>query len=149
MTGEFRGAAHRKCNLEMRTVKEIPIFFHNLGGYDSHIIFKSLNKVKLDEAPTVIAKSMEKFVCFKIGELHFKDSLQFLASSLDKLVSNLAAKAVNGQTLEDVFPNLSNYFKDKWAHLPKEAFKMLTRKGCYPYQYMDSFDRFKETCLPP
>ena len=111
MTGEFRGAALGKCNLEMRTVKEIPVFFHNLGGYDSHIIFKSLNKVILDEPPTVIAKSMEKFVCFKIGQLHFKDSLQFLASSLDKLVGNLAAKAVNGQTLEDVFPNLTKYFK--------------------------------------
>ena len=97
----------------MRSVKDIPVFFHNLGGYDSHIIFKSLNKVALDDTPEVIAKSMEKFVCFKIDKLHFKDSLQFLASSLDKLVSNLAAKAKNGQTLETVFPNLTKYYKDK------------------------------------
>ena len=97
----------------MRTVKEIPVFFHNLGGYDSHIIFSNLNKVTLDAEPSVIAKSMEKFVCLRIGTLHFKDSLQFLASSLDELVSNLHAKAVNGQTLQDVFPNLKNYFQDK------------------------------------
>ena len=79
--------------------------------------------------PKGIAKSIEKFVSFNIGKLHFKDSLQFLNSSLDKLTQNLTGKAVNGQTLEDVFPNLHNYFKDKWKHLPGEAFKMLTRKG--------------------
>ena len=43
-TGEFRGAAHNICNLNLRTVKKIPVFFHNLGGYDSHIIFRNLNK---------------------------------------------------------------------------------------------------------
>ena len=92
---------------------------------------------------------MEKFVCLTIGTLHFKDSLQFLASSLDELVSNLHAKAVNGQTLQDVFPNLKNYFQDKWGHLPIEAFEMLTRKGVYPYKYMNSFEKFEETSLPP
>lgn len=133
----------------MRTVKDIPVFFHNLGGYDSHIIFKALNKVALAKDPEVIAKSLEKFVCFKIGHLQFKDSLQFLSSGLDKLVKNLTEKATNGQTLKDVFPNLHNYFKEKWSHLPADAFELLTRKGVYPYSYMDSFDKFKETSLPP
>ena len=133
----------------MRSVKDIPVFFHNLGGYDSHIIFKSLNKVTLDGTPTVIAKSMEKFVCFKIHKLHFKDTLQFLGSSLDKLVSNLAAKTKNGQTLESIFPNLDKYFQDKWAHIHKEGFELLTRKGVYPYEYMDDFSKMEETSLPP
>ena len=31
-TGKFRGAAHSSCNLKMRTVKKIPVFFHNLAG---------------------------------------------------------------------------------------------------------------------
>ena len=39
-TGEFRGAAHNICNLNLRTIKKIPVFFHNLGGYDSHIIIE-------------------------------------------------------------------------------------------------------------
>ena len=111
ITGKFRGAAHNICNLKMRSVKDIPVFFHNLGGYDSHIIFKSLNKVALDDTPTVIAKSMEKFVCFKIDKLQFKDTLQFLGSSLDKLVGNLAAKTKNGQKLVSIFPNLDKYFQ--------------------------------------
>ena len=147
-SGEFRGAAHSKCNVAMRSVKKIPVFFHNLGGYDSHIIFNNLNKVSVKE-PTVIAKAIEKFVSFNIGELHFKDSLQFLSSSLDTLTKNLAAKAVNGKTLEDIFPNLHNYFKEKWKKLPPKAFEMLTRKGVYPYSYMNSFEKFEERSLPP
>ena len=115
-----------------------------MGGYDSHIIFNNLNKASIK-----IAKSIEKFVSFKIGKLNFKDSLQFLSSSLDTLTQNLAAKAVSGQTLEDVFPNLHNYFKEKWNHLSPKAFEMLTRKGVYPYAYMDSFEKFDEICLPP
>ena len=38
LTGKYRGAAHSVCNLEegkKRTRRiEIPVFFHNLKGYD-------------------------------------------------------------------------------------------------------------------
>ena len=43
-TGKFRGAAHTQCNLKLKIPKKLPIFFHNLEGYDEHIIFKELNK---------------------------------------------------------------------------------------------------------
>ena len=52
---------------------------------------QALNKVKCKD-PRVIAKSMEKFIGFSIGNLQFMDSLQHLSASLDKLVTNLAAK---------------------------------------------------------
>jgi hypothetical protein len=52
-------------------------------------------------------------------------------------------------TLPELFPHLHNQFKSNWGHLPDEAFNMLTRKGVYPYEYMNSFDKFKETELPP
>ena len=57
----------------------------------------------------------------------------------------------NNSTLPELFPNLYNHFKKKWKKLPDQdaAFKMLTRKGVYPYSYMDSFEKFEETCLPP
>ena len=105
-----------------------------------------MNKVELYREPTVIAKGMENFITFEIEELSFKDSLQFLNSSLEKLVENLADKAAKSEsklTLEQVFPNLDKYFQDKWWHLPnhEEAFKMLTRKGVYPYSYMDGIGK--------
>ena len=45
-TGKYRGAAHNTCNLKLRVVKKIPIFIHNLVGYDSHIIFQNLTKME-------------------------------------------------------------------------------------------------------
>ena len=34
VTGKFRGAAHNKCNLELRLPRKLPIIFQNLQGYD-------------------------------------------------------------------------------------------------------------------
>jgi hypothetical protein len=155
-TGKYRGAAHNICNLNYRTVREIPVFFHNLSGYDGHIIFQNLCKVQEKLKVKVIAKTIEKFITFSIGKLQFKDTLQFLPSSLEKLVKNLRAKAEKEEVQEHkieklkvLFNNLYNYFEHKWSHLPQTAFEMLTRKLVYPYSYMDGFDKFKETELPP
>ena len=90
---------------------------------------------------------MEKFISFSIGTLHFKDSAQFLLSSLDKLVSNLKAKAEKEENEKEMFQNTWKYFKSK--NLPEEAFDLLTKKGVYPYKYMDGWEKFEETSLPP
>ena len=41
-TGKYRGAAHSKCNLEYKIVKEIPVLFHNGSVYDYHFIMEYL-----------------------------------------------------------------------------------------------------------
>ena len=41
-TGKYRGAAHIKCNLNYKIVKEIPVLFHNGSVYDYHFIIKYL-----------------------------------------------------------------------------------------------------------
>ena len=46
ITGKYRGAAHSKCNLKLKIPRKIPIIFHNLEGYDGHLIFRELNKFK-------------------------------------------------------------------------------------------------------
>ena len=43
ISGKYRGAAHCKCNINLKLSK-IPIMFHNLKGYDTHLIFKELSK---------------------------------------------------------------------------------------------------------
>ena len=67
-------------------------------------------------------------------ELRFIDSFKFMSSSLDSLVNNLACRGNKFFGFEDY--NESQY-------------KLLIRKRIYPYEYMDDWDKFRETVLPP
>ena len=131
------------------TVFSLYFFNSFFLGYDGHLIFENLAKLKLKKAPTVIAKSQEKFISIQLGPVEFKDSLQFLNSSLDKLVKNLKDKGVKeGKTLGETFPHTYEYFKRRWSDVNEDGFELLTRKGIYPYEYMDSWAKMQETSLP-
>lgn len=145
ITGKFRGSAHQDCNLNFRISDKIPVIFHNLRGYDSHFIMQEIGEIVKNNRYTnkkgeecemninVIPNNMEKYMAFMLGNnLTFIDSFQFMSSSLDKLVNNLPKEA---------FKYTSEQFK-------KTKFELMTRKGVYPYDYMDSFDKFDETELP-
>ena len=60
VTGKFRGAAHWSCNLQL--TKKVPVIFHNLRGYDSHLIFNELDK--FDVKISVIPNGLEKYMAF-------------------------------------------------------------------------------------
>ena len=88
VTGKFRGAAHWDCNINFQLTKKIPVIFHNLKGYDSHLIFSELNKFNIKIS--AIPNGLEKYMAFFLGKnLVFIDSMQFMNFSLDKLVKNL------------------------------------------------------------
>ena len=59
---KFRGTAHWICNKNLQLTKKLPVIFHNVRGYDSHLIFRELNRfdVKLD----VIPNELEKYMAF-------------------------------------------------------------------------------------
>ena len=88
VTGKFRGAAHWDCNINFQLTKNVPVIFHNLKGYDSHLIFFELHKFNLKI--NVIPSGLEKYMAFFLNKnLVFIDSMQFMNSSLEKLVKNL------------------------------------------------------------
>ena len=147
ITGKYRGSAHQDCNLKLRINPEeikIPVIFHNLRGYDSHFIMQEIGAIVKKHAYTkngkeikmdinAIPNNMEKYMAFMLGNhLTFIDSFQFMSSSLDKLVSNLPAEALK-------------YTNKRFQ---KEKFNLMTRKGIYPYDFMDSFEKFNKTELP-
>ncbi|MFM2392193.1 MAG: hypothetical protein RLZZ546_170 [Bacteroidota bacterium] len=137
LTGKYRGAAHSKCNLKNRYPRFIPVVFHNAKNYDSHIILKNI--VKNIKRVSCIPNNEEKYISFSIEKLRFIDSFQFMASSLEKLVEN----QMKGMTEEQCRQKLK-YNNEVWG----ENFMMMTRKGVYPYEYMNSFDKFNQTTQP-
>ena len=49
ITGEYRGAAHSKCNLLLRIEPyhtPIPVFFHNLKNYDAHHLMSAIGRTE-------------------------------------------------------------------------------------------------------
>ena len=131
VTGKFRGAAHWSCIINLQLTKKIPIIPHNLRGYDSHLIFCELNK--FDVKISVIPNGFEKYMPFFLNKnLAFIDSMQFINSSLDKLVKNLS---------DEDFKYLVEEFDSK-------NLRILKQKGAYPYEYMNTFEIFKEKKLP-
>ena len=63
VTEKFKGAAHWSCNINLQLTKKVPVIFHNLRGYDSHLFFRELNKfnVKVDVIPNELEKYMAYF----------------------------------------------------------------------------------------
>lgn len=138
-TGEYRGAAHFNCNIQKKRTYHIPVFFHNLRGYDGHLIMQGIHRYADEKRIHVIPNNMEKYVSFQLGNLRFLDSLQFLGpgASLEKLAENLTE-----------FPILKQQFPQVWTFQQPEYLDIVCQKGIYPYSYMTNFSRFNETSLP-
>ena len=143
ITGNYKGSAQQDCNINCRLTDKIPVIFHNLRGYDSYFIMQTIGEIankhtcknkKGKEKQmdiNVIPYNMEKYTAFMLGKnLVFIDSLLFMSSSLDKLVSNLP---------NDPFKYTSEKLKKNDKKL-----KRMKHKGVYPYDYIDSFNRFSE-----
>ena len=48
----YRGSAHDSCNLKLKISAEkikIHVIFHNLKGYDSHLIMQEIGQIIKDE----------------------------------------------------------------------------------------------------
>ena len=140
LTGKYRGAAHSKCNLKMRTPTFVPVLFHNLEGYDLHLFIKSLGLS--EEGISCIPKTDEKYISFsknavmgkeyeKKLEIRFLDSLKFRLKGLDGLVKGLAP--------------------EQFKHLERGlgTGELLKKKGVFPYEFMTGFDKLAVNELPP
>ena len=176
LTGKYRGAAPSKCNQTLRIDPyhtPIPVFF--LKNYDSHHIISAIGRTEqkkaiitdkdgvpimkkdkdgkdTDKPVTVtdggisgIVQNMEKLISFSWGQFRFVDSYAFLSSSLDRLVTNTPKK--NLWITRQPYSCLG--LRGPVRELMNKKFDLVTRKGVYPYEYMDDFSRFDETCLPP
>ncbi|XP_018314261.1 uncharacterized protein [Mycetomoellerius zeteki] len=150
LIGRYRGPAHSNCNLNYKDSHCIPTDFHNFWlhsfGY-THFIIKEI-AIAYEGYVDLLPINKEKYISFtkhvdstKIDQkncvqLRFIHSYRFLASSLDKLSSFL-----NNNKLR--------VLRREFFDLSEEDFNLLTRKGVFPYEYIDCSEKLNELCLPP
>ena len=135
-TGEPMGAAHNKCNLERRAKTDLIVYIHNFSGYDSHFLVKNF-KESCRRGVSGIATNSQKFKVLTLNQVKFVDSLAILNASLSELTNDLVTQKYD-------FPILAN--SGIYKNLVQRS--LLLGKGIYPYEYMNSFARYREKKLP-
>ena len=82
VTGKYRGSSHWSCNINVKLTKKIPVIFHNLKGYEGHLIMQKIGKFNVKV--NVIPNGLEKYMAFTINyNLVFIGSMQFMNSCID------------------------------------------------------------------
>ena len=138
LKGQYPGATHSICNLQLQQRIQIPGFFHHLRGYDGHLISRATEQMPGTKIK-IIDQGFEKYLTIKFGPfLMFKESFQFLAYPIEQLCPELAKSGV------DRFQHLKREFAD----CATEKFQLFLRKGVYPYEYMDSWEKLDLPQLP-
>lgn len=138
--GRYRGPAHLQCNAEYVQFSKIPVVMHNFKNYDSNLLLSSIKKFSQDYV-NVIPQTSEKFLSIITQKFYFVDSFMHLTSSLDQLTKDLLEKDLSTRVFNKRFQYLVQVFGKKVA-------KRLSRKGVFPYEFMDSWDKFNETKFP-
>ncbi|VVC33455.1 Ribonuclease H-like domain,Recombination endonuclease VII,Zinc finger C2H2-type [Cinara cedri] len=138
LSGKFRQTLCNTCNLKLQVPKFVPCYLHNLSNYDSHFIITELGYDA--ETISVIPNSEDKFISFSkyvsnTFTVRFIDTFRFMASSLASLASNLVTSDFGK-------------FRETRKVFNVEDMPLVSRKGVYPYEYTDSWDKLEEDSLP-
>ena len=102
--------------------------FHNLRGYDGHLIIHAIQK--RHGKVYIIPTNMERYMAFSVGQLQFLDSYQFTMESLENLVETMD---------DDELVYTRREFTDE------EQFQLMKRKGIFPYDYLNDISKIKST----
>jgi len=130
----YRGAAHNECNLKLNNKGyKIPVIFHNLKGYDSHLLLQEAGKFK--KKFKVIPLNKEKYIGFDISNLRFLDSLAYTGASLEKLVEGLLSSKDNS-----LFKN----FNEEFNNISNDLNILLKQKGIFPYDWYNSEEKLSK-----
>lgn len=115
----YKGSFHYKCWMDKHNF--MPIYFHNLKGYDSNLLLSKFVSYRSRKDIRLMGKSIERMEVMQyIGprtRIKFGDTLSFLNASLAKLVSECKTFKFASET---------------------------EGKGLFPYQWFDSLDKLDE-----
>jgi hypothetical protein len=155
LTGKYRGALHSRCNIQFsHKYYRLPVIAHNSKKYDAHLILQTAGKlktkivrkqnkkgqwknVKVERKVSCIANTMEQYTGFDIDKCRFLDSIQFMTSSLEKLVGYM----VQSKQTFPCFDAEIGFQDEMTKHL-------LLQKGVFPYDWYDEPSKVEFSQLP-
>ncbi|KYM93403.1 hypothetical protein ALC62_15993 [Cyphomyrmex costatus] len=120
VTRRYRGPAHKGCNVNYKDSPYVPVVFHNLSGNDAHFVVQEI-ATQFQGQVDLLPLTKEKYISFT---KHVKDT--------------------NDTSDKDSRKCVKLRFIDSYKFL-----SALTRKGVFPYEYVDSVERLNDTRLPP
>ena len=104
----------------------INIFAHSSQNFDQSFLIRALQNLDSKVPFSYLSRNSNKFISIQIGPFIFKNSYLFLNKSLDYLTSTISDE--DRISLKQEFG--------------KENYKLLTKKGIYPYDYFDSKTKY-------
>jgi len=136
-SNNFLGAVCNICNLHCSSFKsKVPLFFHNGGKFDMHFLIEKFDKLTKLNDIMVLPKSGESFNAITLfnRNLQIRDSYNHLGNSLAELVR------INKESGRTFFHSEKTF--------GGKNIDLLLRKGVFPYAYITSEEKLKETSLP-
>jgi hypothetical protein len=146
----------------------IPVLFHNLRGYDAHILMQAIGANQSSGNFSVLPLTAEKYISFEWNGFIFKDSNSFLHSSLEQVTNILHDPPImEGQAPEQKqaavqgiakFKITKQYWTDvsrlnqsalslsgQKVRMTEVDIPLLCLKGSYPYEAVTNFQDFDRT----
>ncbi|KYN15673.1 hypothetical protein ALC57_12104 [Trachymyrmex cornetzi] len=120
---------------ERHVVEPVLTSLEELQERDSHFTWiKDLSRLVRSQ---LTGKKVKKYFCDRNRvKLRFTGSFKFLNASLEKLASYLDKDKLK-------------IVQSEFSILSDEEFELLTRKGIFPYEYVDCVDKLPDTRLQP
>ncbi|XP_057310567.1 uncharacterized protein LOC130648531 [Hydractinia symbiolongicarpus] len=174
----LHGAIQRRCaqslQPQIQDTRPRAVIFHNLSGYDANLFIRELGEKYDTQNIGCIAENTEKYISFNVkikvslrcmgygdSETYKKIEIRYEMSAMRRYMSGISEHRgrVCGKLLvQDLrleYHEAARHGEVK-ANVPAMArfidgddfFRLMLRKGVYPYEYMNGW-RFKETELPP
>ena len=165
INGKLRGISCKPCNSKMKLRRNmLPVFFHNGRGYDNHLLCQyalgEMKQWKVEPIPQTkenyismtasydidkyFNKKKQKEISIRM-KIQFKDSAQFLHSSLSELVGNLE--------MSDLIHTKSAFPSEAQSHLEfygesNKVHSLINAKGVFPYEWFDTVQKLESRSLP-
>ena len=142
-----------KLNPEMfELAKQSKYNHYNLEGSTiNHLLCGLENKALMAAFDNLNGKGIEVTDLVFDGMMVYKNNVSDIAGILEGS-SSIDNQVLEGCGIEFIVKEMDEVYEIPSSTRPANQpvdIDLLLQKGVYPYEYMDSFDRFQETELPP